>query len=781
LIKKEQDMQGQFGLNKKNPVITIQTTEDGKKLLIYIGFLYYTSIPNDKKSVQYRLFVGQLALAGFSIASLMRVFGFSRPTIMHYCDVVGTTTDETELFAILRGYHYEKTKLSPDVEAYTKARFATVYRDNRASYNSQLRDEVCQKFGVKLSAEALRQVIAPLRQQFDGKQQAEQEILYEVSEPQSECDSVLVAPADSEVEQLTLDSLYGEVNINDDGVVDGSALIEIPSAQSTASRSELTTESTVPEDTNNGELHIHAGLLVLNLWLADFAAGFKNWLAPFLQWLYQIFTGAVNLEKTRYLSYNEFTRFIGQPAARVSQSRLILRELAHKLFGKCLQMLFEVNLEFIIKHLKNKCCYFYIDGHFDPYYGITEILKGWCCILNRAMKGTNHYTIHDTQGYLIAKELKDCFEDFRAYLKQAIQKIKSFMPGLPVGIVFDRGGFAEDMFVHFDAEGVYFFSWEKYFDIKKESGLKFDSTVTIEREINKVGHFKSIVFNCAETSYRLGETFSCRKLVIYTEKIEKNREKSDFYASILTNDPHVNHQMIVELMTGRWSYQENDYKYQKKYFGLDQITSYDVTPVQSIKPLIDQKKGFFEALKQEHADGRAKIDQLYGQLGVKRLTKKRAQLIEQEADNNPQRFEAMLQLRAFQPTVQQLQAQLVQQEKKIKRLQKIENKGYVKLDYRKKQIFDHVRFAARNVFYNAIAEFRQHYCNLRDLHVVFWKLVRSPGYIQYEKEQINVTLYCPIFKGRVLEAVESFLEKLNENKPVLLDGSNRKIVFYLKS
>ena len=775
-------MQGQFGLDKKNPIITIQITEDGKNLLVYIGFVFYAFVANDKKSVQYRLLVGQLALAGFSIASLMRVFGFSRPTIMHYRDVVETTSDETELFAILRGYHFEKTKLSPNVEVYIKARFATVYRDNRASYNSQLRDEVLQKFGIKLSAEALRQVIAPLRQQFDGKQQTEAEISCELDQPQPESASVPILPADSEVAQLGFDDLLcGAVNISDDNAFDGNALDEIPSPQFTASCSQLATASNVPEDSNNGELHLHAGLLVLNLWLVDFAAGFKNWLAPFLQWLYQIFAGAVNLEKTRYLCYNELTRFIGQPAARVSQSRLILKELAHKFFGKCLQMLFEVNLEFIVKYLKNKCCYFYIDGHFDPYYGITEILKGWCCILNRAMKGTNHYTIHDTQGYLIAKELKDCFEDFRAYLKQAIPKIKSFLPGVPFGIVFDRGGFAEDMFVHFDAEGVYFFSWEKYFDIKKESGLKFDSTVTIKREINKVGHFKRIVFNCAETSYRLGETFSCRKLVIYTEKVEKNGQKSDFYAGILTNDPHASHQMIVELMTGRWGCQENDYKYQKKHFGLDQITSYDVTPVQSIKPLIDQKKGLFEALKQEHADGQAKIDQLYGQLGVKRLTKKRAQFIEKEADNNPQRFEAMLQLRAFQPKVQQLQAQLGQQENKIKRLQKIENKGYVKLDYRKKQIFDHVRFAARNVFYNAIAEFRQHYCNLRDLHVVFWKLVRSPGYIQYEKEQINVTLYCPIFKGSVLAAVETFLEKLNENKPVLLDGSNRKIVFYIKS
>lgn len=738
-------MQGHLGFNTKRALITIETADDNKSLYVYLGFLYYTTVPNDSTSIQYRLLVGQLALAGFSIANLMIVFGFSRPTIMRYRDAVKTSVDEAELFARLRGYHCEKTKLKVDVESYIRSRFATIYRTNRATYNSQLRDEVSKKFGITLSTEALRRVIAPLRHELDRN-------------------SNTVAGNSTKINEQPA----AEIN-------------NISCCQFSELASASSNEFVEPADANKGRFHIHAGLLILNLWIADFIAGFKQWRAPFLQWLYQIFAGAVNLEQARYLARHELSRFIGEAASSVTKSRYFLSELAHNFFEACVQLIFKVNLNGIRHHWQNKSYYFYCDGHFDPYYGKTEILPGWSCLFNRAMKGTNHYVIHDAQGYPLIKELKDNFSDFRVYIKQAIQKIKSFMLDVPFGIVFDRGGFAEQLFCHFDAEAVYFVTWEKYFDINKESELKFDSTVTIEREINEVGHYKQFTFKCAETSYHLGETFSCRKLVICPEPTDNKSEPENFYASILTNDPSLSHQMIVELMTGRWGCQENDFRYEKKHFGLDQITSYDVTPVQSIQAQIDQQQGDLEALKTEQADTRQRQSQLYDRLGVKRLTKKRAKKIEQQADMDPQSYHNMITLRALQSKLRYLQAQITQQQKKIKRLEKIEKKGYVKLDYRKKQILDHIKFTARNIFYDAISDFKFHYNNLRDLHVVFWKLVRSPGFITYDKEQISVTLYCPFFNGRSLNAVQKFIEMLNNKKTMLLDNSNRNIVFYIKS
>jgi hypothetical protein len=478
---------------------------------------------------------------------------------------------------------------------------------------------------------------------------------------------------------------------------------------------------------------------------------------------------------------SELSFFIGKSALSVSGSRLLLSELSQHHLKACLQQTFDANLNCLQYRWHDRPYYFYIDGHFDPYYGQLEILKGWNCVLNRTMKGTNHYAIHDSQGYPLFKELKDNFDDFRKFLKEILAKMKSFMNDVPFGIVFDRGGFAEDLFCHYDNSGVYFITWEKFFDINQESELDFNSPVIIEREYNEVGQYKFVEYQCAETTYRLGAQFRCRKIVLCTEQQDSNGLKSDFYASILTNDPSINHHRLLELMLGRFSHQENDFKYEKKHFGLDAITSYASLPEQSIQAQIDQKKGQLEALKQHQEDLKNKRQQLYDELAIKRLTRKRIECIESEKEANPRNYENMHNLRSMQPQIQQLQIQIPQQEKKLKRLEKIEARGYIQLDYRQKLLLDHVKFMARNIFYDAITEFKKYYTNLRDLHVVLRKLICSAGIVKENNDMITITLLCPYFEGKTLSAVQQFLEILNQQHPIFLDGSNRKLVFQVTS
>ena len=58
--------------------------------------------------------------------------------------------------------------------------------------------------------------------------------------------------------------------------------------------------------------------------------------------------------------------------------------------------------------------------------------------------------------------------------------------------------------------------------------------------------------------------------------------------SILTNEKTRAVEEIIRLMFKRWL-QENDFKYLKKHFGIDEITSYDTIPYSSLKGLIEDK------------------------------------------------------------------------------------------------------------------------------------------------------------------------------------------------
>lgn len=865
-------MQGQLGVNKKNPLIHLVTSEDEKVLYVWLGILYYTCVPNDPASVQYRLLVGQLALADFSIAALMRAFDLSRPTIYRYRDIVDTSQDEAELFARLRGGHCDKTKMTPEVEAFIKARFRRIYPTNRGTYNQQLRREVAEEYGLKLSAEAVRQVIAPLRQELDsGRAETAAETPTAQTEaavaiPQAAAESAAAAEAPSALavnavaESSTISAAEGakpQTEIASQPAVKpqtasaadvfqpvvkpqtttATAANITPTAKPQATATTTTPTATAanimprvdatagapsqPDSAPTGRFFLHAGLLALNLWLVTFAAAFQERGRHLLQWLYQVLAGAVNFEQSRFLSQSELGIFIGSPVARVSKSRELLEDMAHNKLADSLEAFLKFNLAFVARQ-PDRATYFYLDGHFDPYYGEVDILSGWACLFNRAMKGSQHYVIHDSQGFPFLKEVKDCFQDFRDYLRQVTPKLKAALPGQAFGLVFDRGAFSQKLFRDLTHDGVYFITWQKGFDMAAEPALDFNSPVVIEREINQVGHVRRIEIDCAETvfHYSDAEGGSCRKIIIRARpqpaeespvveatitpsptdalgaktsltteaSITKDasglaaasaaiaRVDEPFYAAILTNDPTATHQQIVEAMTNRWRCQENDFRYEKKHFGLDQITSYDTLPAESLSESIEALKGQERALQKDLADARARRQEIYADLGIKKLTAKTIHAIEADA-GQPQRQELVKKLCALKPQLAELSVQINQLNQKIERLTRIDQKGYLRLDYRKKLIFDHVRFSARNIFYTAIARFKDHYPNLRDVHVVFWKLIRASGFVRFDKTTVTVTLICPFFEGRTLQAVENFLQTLNDSEPILLDGSGRKIRF----
>ena len=232
-------MQVQHVLDYKNPVITIEPADDEKSLIVYIGFRFYKIVPNDKTSIQYRLLVGQLAFSGFSIARLIEIFDFSRVTIMRYREAIETSKDEAELFERLRGYHCKKTKLTFDVESYIRERFPVIYKDNKRSFNKQLRIELEEKFAVEISREALRLIITPIREQIDRVEVTEKEI--EVENQESDSDK---NQADNSADLNSLSD-----SINEETQECASTLSDCVSA----------------EDKKQDHYFSHAGVLVLNL------------------------------------------------------------------------------------------------------------------------------------------------------------------------------------------------------------------------------------------------------------------------------------------------------------------------------------------------------------------------------------------------------------------------------------------------------------------------------------------------------------------------------------
>jgi len=747
-------MQGILGINKKKPVIHIQKSKDETELHVYIGFAFFEKLPNDSKSFQFRYFVARLAKAGFSLAAIARAFGIKVDTVKRYRTIVSTHQNESELFERLVGLHCKKTKLTTEVNSFINIRFKELYTTNRKNYNQQLRDEIYQTFGITISSEALRQVIAPLRKEIHNKQ----------TTPDNEIDveNTISEPPRTLDETIAPDIVKPELKAN---------LFE-----------DSPTENNSINRPDNGFNFFHsAGLLIFNLWLPKFMKHLKVEVAPLLQWLYQILYGAVNFEQARYFPRHELEIYTRCKTNSATQSRHQLGVMAYKEFDSYQQALFNTNLAYVsTSHIENDSCYFYIDGHFDPYFGKHDILKGWCSVKNRLMKGTNHYVIHNDQGYPVIVELKDCFDSFRHSIKNMIPRVKalvSHQPEVRAGLIYDRGGFSKELFELHDSTETHFITWEVNFQAPDEKELQFTDRFTLYQEKNDIGKYKEISIDFLETTYEFSTGYKCRKFIV-----KRNNENSVKITSVLTNDKQAIGKTIITYILQRWMCQENDFKYEKAHFGLDQISSYAYEQL-SLEDRIQQEKGEIKALEIQLETAKAERLKILKPLGLKVLTKKKIVQIQNNAAINrtlTKELQIVQQYQQLKSKIIKYRNRINKKQKALKRKKRIENNGYVRLDLRKKQILDQLKIVARNIFYNAIKEFKMFYGNLRDLHVVLRQLSQSPGVIYFQDEKVQVYLYTS-FSGKALNDVKLFLEYLNQKPIKMIDGTNRAIKFYLQN
>ena len=736
-------MQDILGLKPRKPYIYVELIESKNILNVYWGLQHFATIPNSPDSFEFRHLVARLAKADIFLSAIAEAFKIDARTVKRYRDILESSSTDQQMFENLMGLHRKKTKLTPEVIIYIAVRFNAIYPENRKNYNTIIRQEVQKNFNIKLSPEAVRQVIAPIRKQLDAT----------ANQTNNESTNITQIETVESTNEATLTET--EIGGQQAEVIEVTAT-EIPQ-----------------QGTGIDNFFQCAGLLVLNTWLQSFFMTITEQRAYLIQWLYQILWGAVNFEQARFWPRHEIEIFTGTSSIGVSRSREMLGQIAYQEFNEYVQQLFEINLSFLFEPTAtNKVVYYYIDGHFDPYYGEVKVLKGWSNLMNCAHPGNEHYVIHDMQGYPVSTEITDFFMDFRDYLEALLPRLQSFSRQSN-GLIFDRGAFSESLFGRFELAGVCFITWEKNFKVPDESQMEFTGSLTLLQALNEVGQYTEEIIDYLETTYQAPDGYACRKFIIRRKSLE-----GYFYASILSNDHQTHAESIITSILTRWC-QENDFKYQKKHFGLDQITSYDFKQV-SLASQIQAQNGTCEALEKQVEDLKQQRGQLLEHLGAKRLSKKMCERINNTGPPNKAHLSILAQIDHIDAQLKKMKTVLTKEQKKLKRLKKMEIKGYYRLDLRKKQIFDQLRLIARNTFYRSIDEFQVFYPNLRNLHQVFRDLTRSPGLINFEKNQVVVQLICN-FTGRALQAAEHFCQALNAKPVKFIDGSDRPIVFKIHS
>lgn len=182
----------------------------------------------------------------------------------------------------------------------------------------------------------------------------------------------------------------------------------------------------------------------------------------------------------------------------------------------------------------------YLDPHTKHYTGMQAVLKGWCPGIGHPDKAMHCDLLHTAGGAPLYFEITDNADDLRERLPGLLQRARQTLDwplDKVLTLIVDRAVFGLETFAKIQADpALHLITWEK--------GYQADGSWPAEKVSGKM-------------------------------VIERLRNRADV--------------QIIGLMFQRWL-QENDFKYQIKHFGLNQVVSYQVVAyAQWVKKLTDRQ------------------------------------------------------------------------------------------------------------------------------------------------------------------------------------------------
>lgn len=308
-----------LGTDKRNPLFTVYAQEDPGQLHVYYGLEFLEGVSADRNAPDFKRLVGRLYNAGLSRRVLQETFQVDRKTIQRWGRAL-RCPDAQELVRRLAGRRASR-KLTPEIKAYVRARWPALSRAGTYGIGQRRRAEIASVFGVKLSQETLRPLVGKLKRG----------------------DGLAGAAASAEGPATTADPLPppDESTLENQGVDAGPE--ETPCGCSSAGLAAGPTAGTEPPASVLGLESApqtlwcdHAGVLLFAPSLLGIAQVLHPPEARFKQWLASLLLGALNIEQTKFLNWEDLSRLLGSVVPFPHPQRQELERVATEASGQAL-------------------------------------------------------------------------------------------------------------------------------------------------------------------------------------------------------------------------------------------------------------------------------------------------------------------------------------------------------------------------------------------------------------------------------------------------------------
>lgn len=762
-----------LGTDKRNPLFTVYHQEEGdqEQLHVYYGLELLEIVSADPKEPSFKMLVGRLYNAGVSLRVLQQTFQTHVKTIRRWGRALRSRSAE-ELVRVLEGRRASR-KLTPEIQAYVRARWPDLVREGLYGIGKRLRGEIKSVFKTELSQETLRPLVAELKRKSksaSGGGPAEQTTAEGL--PQSSQN----APEDQGVSS---ERRHKPCDCAEEAVA--------PEAEPTTVALEAAPQTAWCD---------HVGVLMLAPVLLGAAQVVDPAEPLFKQWLASLLLGALNIEQTKFLNWPDLSRLLGTVVRFPNPQRQGLERVATQ---ANIEALARFNAQQVGADAQSQ---FYFDPHTKHYTGDQNVLEGWCPAIRWADKAMHSDFIHTILGEPLYLETTDNFADLRQRFFEVVKHCRQAMQWPEERVltfIVDRGIFGKEVFEKVLADpALHLITWEKGYERQNwppSGGIS--GSIVIERARNRAEDVRSYHLEYWDRPWPKDQRL--RQILVQAT----NPQGRVIQVSILTDDKEADAALIVRLMFNRWL-QENDFKYLDKHFGINQITSYGVTGYEELRQEVEDRQvrsAEIKALGEEKRQLRARqsrllLHQAKGEhqaaLRQQRIDELEKQAAGEEKNRELSRLR-QVQSRwestrsARQELIQKLSRELAQLEAKAQdtqqtesRLERMIEEKMVRLDPENKRLMDSLRIIARNVFYKAIQPFKKAYNNYRDDHDQFRQLTQSSGVLEVHPDQILVHLMPRVnYSPQLRRIITAALDGINTQKLVLPDGSGRSLKFRL--
>jgi hypothetical protein len=792
--------------DKRNPCFTLYGTEDQQSIRVFYGLELIEVVPDDPGQMAFKMLAGRLYNTGVLVAKLEEVFRADRKTIRSWGLAI-RSRDPEHLARVLLGRGVNQ-KRTPAIDHYVARRWPELLAEGCPNYRATLIGEIESIFEVKLSGETLRQIILESKGSSSALSadqplptvlppwSPEEETICSENPITTTDDLAVIAPETSPQADC------GECDPSEGGPDPGKCFP--PNWQPRPGEAVLCD---------------HVGMLIFAGALSSIPRATSPPEPLLAQWLGSVMLGAVNIEQTKYLNWEDLGDLLGETVRFPTPQREQLTRLATP-----------ATIDAVLRWNYQQLAIpegegdLYYDPHTTHYTGTQNVLKGWCAAIRWADKLINSDYIHSSRGHPIYFECTDNFDDLRGRFFPLIGRLRTSLQWSQervLTLIVDRGIYSNDIFNQVLADPhIHLITWEKGYQSEKD--IQWETLAASHRAAGTHGfHTFSRLRNNSrdhrpyhfEYIHRpWAKNPAIRQIIVRAT----NPNGRTVHLSILTDDTRRPVREIVRLMFNRWI-QENDFKYLNKHFGINQLTSYRSTPYEQLRDeLTDRQvpnRAYVEKIKTQRqlearqarqllAADRAQRDQAARQQRLEQIQSDIASRAALEpnpstaaaaATTTPERkeltrlhnaakrhakyaAERTLKIDKIHQLILQNEEEKSKLEKEVSRIDQLINQEMVRMDLGNKTLMDAIKITARNLFYRFFAPFKAAYDNFRDDHDHYRQLTQCDGVLRWTGTEIEVHLVPQVnHPPKLRKIITAHLDELNTGGLTLPDGSGRPL------